>query len=237
MAGDDRPDAAALGSHLGDSPLLPADPSAGPGEALLAGPGRGVALGVHHADLPLLAVGVAADQDVERLLRAGAVRHQVEAVGAVGQPGEALGGHRADPGARPGDDDADVGELRLHGDPEVAVVRVESHDRERGRPWIRRRGPGQGPGRQAPAGGEGQSRDQTGSGETAGGSDHDHLLGAVSFGRLYARPVPGAQRAPGSPIRIRPAQDEGCADSPPAASASRSAWLSAVAASWWRSSR
>ena len=102
----------------------------GPGEALGAGPRRGVAVGVDDAHLPVLAALVLLDQPVEGDLRGRAVVEVGQPEVLEGQVGVRLRGDGADPGRRCRHGGPDRQELGGHGDaPRLAVV-GPGHDRE-----------------------------------------------------------------------------------------------------------
>ena len=103
---------------------------AGPGEALGAGPRRGVAVGVDDAHLPVLASLVLLDQPVEGDLRGRAVVEVRQPEVLEGEVGVGLRGDGADPGCRCRHGGPDGQELRGDGDaPGLAVV-GPGHDRE-----------------------------------------------------------------------------------------------------------
>src|SRR5438309_251026 len=102
---------------------------AGPVEARVPRPARGVAVRVHHADLPLRATRVAAHHDAQRLRRARPPRHQLQPLRAVRRVAERLRRHRPYTRPRPGDDAPHVGELGLHRDTQISGRGIVGDDR------------------------------------------------------------------------------------------------------------
>ena len=97
-------------------------------DAVLAGVRGDAAARVDDGDLAHRGERVGGQQLAERLLGADVVGEPVERVRPVGGLDDGLGGHGADPGARPRAQRTDAEPVRLHGHAELAGRRVEGHD-------------------------------------------------------------------------------------------------------------
>src|SRR2546425_6549733 len=121
-----------------------ARPSAGPVKRGIAGPARRIPMRIHHPHLALGRLRIAAQDDPHRFRRRRTPRHELQPLLTVVRVAERLRRDRADAGTGPRDEPADVGELRLHGDPQITrggivgddAVGVSAFEKiRRGRLW------------------------------------------------------------------------------------------------------